>query len=328
MKEKTLLIALLLFTILQVSRAHAETQILFASCIKQPDAELWDRVGKLQGDALLLLGDTVYLKQQQLGDKAKTIAAYRATYTAEPFRSLRKQLPVFAIWDDHDFGPDNADSTFSGKKSSLAAFQTFWGQQGAPFDSPGSIAFSTTVENVTLIMTDSRSFRVAAEGKAMFGEAQLQWVRSIVENVRRGVILLASSTPVLTSDISRESLSQYPAERKTLIEILDNAHVPVVVISGDRHYAELSRVSGTKRPLYELTSSPLSASLAYGKLIVPNKYQLGIATGKHNIGRITIAPVAQLNRTTDTTRAKTIDLEILEPDGKQLLHHRWVVSQQ
>lgn len=93
-------------------------KVAFASCMctrvfsQQP---VWDQIAQQQPDALVLLGDSLYLdiaapsNPQEMDDNTFALHLF-ALYTellAQPqFVSLVKSLPpgrVFSIWDDHDF---------------------------------------------------------------------------------------------------------------------------------------------------------------------------------------------------------------------------------
>lgn len=39
---------------------------------------------------------------------------------------LYAAMPHYATWDDHDFGPNNSNSSYSLKGTTLKAFTTYW----------------------------------------------------------------------------------------------------------------------------------------------------------------------------------------------------------
>lgn len=94
-------------------------KILFCSCCKlqsftpQP---VWGKIQQERPDALLLLGDNVYLDHDQHGDPKKLSAELQQKYAnqfAEPnFVALLSDMasrgaPVFATYDNHDFLGNN-----------------------------------------------------------------------------------------------------------------------------------------------------------------------------------------------------------------------------
>ena len=48
----------------------------------------------------------------------------------------------YAIWDDHDFGPNDSDGSYTGKELTLEAFRMFWGNPG--YGVPGVEGITTT----------------------------------------------------------------------------------------------------------------------------------------------------------------------------------------
>ena len=60
-----------------------------------------------------------------------------------------------------------------------------------------------------------------------------------------------------------EKWANFPNERQRLFELIKNSAVSgVVIISGDRHLAEISKLEGTLGyPLYEITASGLNSAL-------------------------------------------------------------------
>ena len=100
-------------------------RIAFTSCLStralahQP---VWDQIAACQPDALVLLGDSVYIDvpgQAPLGDDAfcrHLHGLYRAQLQVPGFAALTQRLRqpdklgVHAIWDDHDFLWNDAGS--------------------------------------------------------------------------------------------------------------------------------------------------------------------------------------------------------------------------
>jgi alkaline phosphatase D len=46
---------------------------------------------------------------------------------------VREQVPILPIWDDHDYGFNDAGGDFPYRHQSAALFRAFW---GVPADSP------------------------------------------------------------------------------------------------------------------------------------------------------------------------------------------------
>lgn len=89
------------------------------------------------------------------------------------------------------------------------------------------------------------------------GAAQWQWLEEQLQHPA-DVRLLVTSIQCLAADAGQESWSNFPHERQRLLDMIQDARASgVILLSGDRHWAELSRVDqfSIAYPLYELTSS-------------------------------------------------------------------------
>jgi alkaline phosphatase D len=99
-----------------------------------------------------------------------------------------------------------------------------------------------------------------------------------------------SGFQALGSSTTSEGWGEYPAEQQHLLDVINGAQAKgVVIVSGDKHYAEISRRdSAVGYPLYDFTSSSLTASNSYAP--EPNQYRdtPTSASQNHNFGLITI----------------------------------------
>jgi alkaline phosphatase D len=81
-----------------------------------------------------------------------------------------------------------------------------------------------------------------------------------------------------------------PAERDRLFKLIkDTKANGVVIVSGDRHLAELSMMdAGVGYPLYDLTSSGLNQAFTKWRTLEVNKHRQATMNFGHNFGLITI----------------------------------------
>ena len=283
------------------------TRIAFGSCARQDkDQPIWDRVNAWSPELFIFLGDNIY------GD-TEDMAVLRAKYdqlAAKPgFRTLRRQSEVIAIWDDHDFGVNDGGSEYPRKAESAAMFLDFWGvpeghERRSHAGIYASYFFGPDGRRVQVILPDNRTFRtpllgysVEPEDKGqylvnpdpdatMLGQAQWEWLEA---ELRRPADLriLASSTQVLPDAPGYEAWVNFQADHQRLLDLIDFADVEnLVIISGDTHYAELSKLEERMPyPLYELTSSGLTE---VWPVFGPNRNRIAQAPLMPNYGRLTI----------------------------------------
>ncbi|HXJ61793.1 MAG TPA: alkaline phosphatase D family protein [Verrucomicrobiae bacterium] len=167
-------------------------------------------------------------------------------------------MPIYAIWDDHDFGPDNADGTMPGKEKSLRAFEALWvnpayGQSGNP-----GVYFKFTRAEVDFFMLDGRYYRDPNkasndERKTMLGARQLAWLKRELGASHATIKVLASGGEWQAHGTD-DSWRSFKYERRDLFNFIEtNSIQGVLLISGDRHYTGAHHVEGK---WIEVTSGP------------------------------------------------------------------------
>ena len=108
-----------------------------ASSLTDPDAtpssqdygggyEIFDAIAAKQPDLMLWLGDNLYLQPPDLVDAAAIAARYRRQRAFPPLQALLTATNHLAIWDDHDYGPNNSSASFPLKDQTLQLFQRYW----------------------------------------------------------------------------------------------------------------------------------------------------------------------------------------------------------
>ena len=283
------------------------TRIAFGSCAHQDKPQpIWDRVNAWNPELFIFLGDNIYGDTE---DMAVMAAKYRMLADKPGFRHLRRNAQVIATWDDHDYGVNDGGSEYPMKAESAAMFFDFW---GVPADHPrrshagiyGSYVFGPEGRRVQVILPDNRTFRtpllgfsVEPEDKGqyvvnpdpdatMLGQAQWEWLEA---ELRRPADLriLASSTQILPDAPGYEAWVNFQADHQRLLDLIDFAGVEnLLIISGDTHYAELSKLeTRMPYPLYELTSSGLTE---VWPVFGPNRNRIAQAPLMPNYGRLTI----------------------------------------
>ena len=106
----------------------------------------------------------------------------------------------------------------------------------------------------------------------MLGEEQWSWLEQQLR-VPAELRILASSIQCVAEASGQETWSNLPHERQRLFDLIERTRAEgVVIISGDRHWAELSVLKDPRRyPIYDLTSS--SFNQLHVGIPTPNKYR-------------------------------------------------------
>jgi alkaline phosphatase D len=247
---------------------NSPVRIAFGSCAQYTpvNERVWDTIRLRRPDAFLTLGDNVYI------DLAGEVnGLHRYTYycrqSRPEWRRLTAGVPIYAIWDDHDFGPDNSDGTLKGKERALQTFQEHWANPayGEP-DNPG-IYSKFTRGGVEFFLVDVRYHRDPNKAtnltdKTMLGTKQLAWIKRELLASKAPVKILVSGSE-WQSNGTDDSWSSFKQERDNLFRFIEDQHITgVLLISGDRHFTGAYHVKGR---WIEVTAGPIGSSNAKTK---------------------------------------------------------------
>lgn len=242
-------------------------RFIFGSCNKQYLPQpLWKNIIADEADLFLWTGDVVYADTSDMGKLSQVYASQMGQ--AEFGRFLATRTPTIGVWDDHDYGENNGSSTYPKKKESQKLFLDFVGE---PADSPRraqagiytSYVFGEGPEAVRFILLDTRAERIEAGlGQAgdMLGKAQWAWLERELAADFAGVTLVVSSIQVIPFEQKFEKWQNFPESRTRLLDLIDRSPSKnIVIISGDRHFAELTLLkTKSGREIWEVTSSGMT----------------------------------------------------------------------
>lgn len=330
----------------QVPPGKTVTRIAFGSCAKESKEQpIWNSIIATRPDLFLFLGDNIYGDTRDMNVLREKYARFGAI---PGVKELREIVPHLAIWDDHDYGENDAGVEYPMKEESRRIFCDFWGE---PADSPRrtqdgiyfSYIFGPRGRRVQIIMPDLRFNRTPIlkldlGGKAydvwakeleqagkpvpgpyarnpdpkatMLGERQWRWLEAQLK-IPADVRIIASGLQVLADFAGWEGWINYARDHQRLIELIRNTRANgVIFLSGDTHYAELSRLDvNVPYPLYDLTSSGLTE---VWPVLPPNDLRVGEALREANFGVIEI----------DWGMAPQLRLEIRDGNGLTRMAHR------
>ena len=284
--------------------------------------EIFDAIAAKAPDLMVWLGDNLYFQPPDELDPASMAARYRRQRALPSLQRLLVAAPQLATWDDHDYGPNDADMSYVLKAESLALFRRYWANPsyGLP-DAPGVFGRARWGD-VDVFLLDDRWYRSANRstdepGKTMFGAQQLAWLRNALVYSRATLKLVVNGSQVWNRANRFEGLNHFTHEQRALADWLIAQRVEgVMFASGDRHFTELLRIERPDAyPLFEFTSSPLTsrawenpeAAERSNPDVVP-----GTLIGKRQFGLI---------RVTGPAKARHIALESYDQSGTLLWRH-------
>jgi alkaline phosphatase D len=241
---------------------------------------LFHQILQRRPHAVLLLGDLA------AGDRNHCVGLHRSDYLLRdlsfPWRELVARVPVYAVWDDHDYFNNDRSGippgcTDAHRRAVRQVWMENWNNPAYGSDDAGGIYFRTRIGPCDVVMLDSRYFRdpnipldpneVSAPQEnskpispRFLGLEQSRW---LAEQLRecRGPFLLLSCGTMWTDWVSKgkDSWGVWdPAGRERLFRWLDRAGWTTLLVSGDRHGARGFRIPRpTGREFYEFNSALL-----------------------------------------------------------------------
>ena len=232
------------------------------------------------------------------------------------FQRFRASVPVMATWDNHDYGTHNGGADFELKRISKRIFLDFLGepaesdrrQRAGIYDAK---SFGPEGQRVQIILLDTRTFRGPLEldarnteeqakiGKVgkyvphddtsipLLGQSQWEWLE---EQLRRPaeIRLLCSSTQIVPDKKGMDEWGCFPHQRQRLFDLIHATDAKgVILLTGNVHFAEISKVETETYPLLDFTSSGLThINQAYAK--AANEYRLAGPFAELNFGLVRI----------------------------------------
>ncbi|GAC30313.1 alkaline phosphatase D family protein [Brumicola pallidula] len=105
-------------------QASKVTHILFGSCSHQDKAmPIFDAILREPADAFIFLGDNIYGDTEDMQELAQK---YNKLGQDPGVKALKSRVAVYAIWDDHDFGENDAGKHYPFKAESKEVMLDFW----------------------------------------------------------------------------------------------------------------------------------------------------------------------------------------------------------
>lgn len=311
------------------------TRIVFGSCMHQSQPKpVLDVAMASAPELFVFLGDNIY---GDTDDMAVLESKYDELAASPELQRVRNAVPTIATWDDHDYGRDDAGAEYPYKAQSKALFADFWQE---PTDSPRrtreglytSYLFDEGAGTVQVILLDTRWFRDSLDpntgaGKnayqptgdttrTMLGDDQWAWLEAELAQAA-DVRIVGTSIQFGHEYNGWESWTNMPHERQRLVDVLRASRAEVTVfISGDAHWAELSRLDADGGyPLYDLTSSGITEEWP---VIADNANRVGAPVAENNYGFVEITW-----RDDDDVMA----LGIVDVNGVERIRHQVAASE-
>ena len=282
--------------------------LAFGSCNNQNIKNtMWKEIIKNNPDIFVWGGDIIY---SDTYDMRLMKANYKVQKNDSAYQDFIKRIPVFGTWDDHDYGINDGGLEYTKKDSVQKLFLDFFDvdsldqrreQKGVYF----SKKFKIDTTYINLIVLDTRYFRSSLTKDStglkryipnnygngtMLGEIQWKWLENELNNSNASFNIIVSSVQFLSFEHGFESWGNMPQEVDKMKDLISNSKAKgVIILSGDRHIAEISKdtIPQVEYPLIDITASGLTHSYSSfsGE---ENKYRIGDVAFDKNFGILKI----------------------------------------
>lgn len=255
------------------------------------DNRIFNTIVAQKPELMLWLGDNIYLREPDWNTKTGIYKRYIHMRTNPAIKNLLSYCPNYAIWDDHDFGPNDADRGFWNKTTTLQAFKDFWANPGYGVNGEPGITTYFEWADAEFFLLDDRYNRTPNDSKddnkTILGQNQKQWLLDNLLRSKATFKFVAVGGQFLNTMAKYENFANYAKERSEIIDFIQaNKIKNVVFMTGDRHHAEISKLQGdtTKPSIYDVTSSPLTSGAGNGAQQEINDLRVAgsLVTGKRN----------------------------------------------
>ncbi|KAA3626620.1 MAG: alkaline phosphatase family protein [Bacteroidetes bacterium] len=227
--------------------------------------EIYTSIHEKRPDVMLWLGDNTYLREVDFFTRTGVLHRNTHTRSLPEMQALLASTHNYAIWDDHDYGPNDSDRTYIHKDWTLEAFKLFWGNNGYGLDGKG-ITSMFKFNDIDFFLLDNRTFRTPnrkKEGeKILLGREQLDWlIESMIYSRAPFKMVCVGGQVLTTAELFENYINLHKEERDYLLRRIEEENITgVIFLTGDRHHTDLSMIenkAGNK--VYDLTVSPLSS---------------------------------------------------------------------
>lgn len=259
------------------------------------DYQIVESIHKSKPDFMLWLGDNYYLREADWDSWSGILHRITHTRSLPELQPLLGSVHHYAIWDDHDFGPNNSDRGYWNKEKTLEAFKLFWVNPSYGVCGNSGITTYFQWADVDFFLMDDRYFRapndLADDEKPYLGDEQIKWLIDNLVNSRAPFKIVAIGGQVLNPVSGRgiETYEMFKKEKEKLLNLLEKNKIEgVIFLSGDRHHSEVSKMERENSyPLYDITVSSFTAGVSPGKN-ENNPYRIGQSIDQHNFAKITV----------------------------------------
>ncbi|MBI3234237.1 MAG: alkaline phosphatase family protein [Bacteroidetes bacterium] len=246
---------------------------------------IFQKMAENPAKTMFWLGDNVYLREADYSSESGIKYRYMHTRKQKDLQKLFATKQNYAIWDDHDYGPNNSNQYYNLKNTTTNLFKEYWGNKTYGFEGKGIYSY-TQISDCDFFLLDNRTFRDenllidSLTSKTQLGQLQLDWLLQGLLASKATFKFILMGGQFLNTNTNEESYNLFANERQTIINFIQTYKISgVIFISGDRHHTEVLKDSPFKLDTANTnaTNNPIAV-----KLDKPKKEKKKDKKGKSN----------------------------------------------
>ncbi len=217
--------------------------IALGSCMRVgTNGAVFDAIGVLDPDLFVVDGDFHYANiDTPDADRFREVLDLQLSQPGPS--NLLRHVPIGYVWDDHDYGGNNADATSPTRPTALAVYREYVPSY-VRTDPADPIYQAFDLGDVRVVLTDVRSARSPADqpddaDKTMLGAQQKEWLQEELLAARDRYALTIWVNPVPwigEAEAGADGWAGYATERAELADFVADHDIDrLLMLSGDAH---------------------------------------------------------------------------------------------
>ena len=278
--------------------------------------DIFKSIDRANPDLMLWMGDNMYLREADWYTRTGYYHRYTHTRSLPEMQPLLARTHHYAVWDDHDYGPNNSDGTWIHKDLAVQTFADFWGNPTYGMQDVGGIFSRFQWADTEFFLLDNRYHRTPNESKdcdcTILGEQQLDWlINSLTGSLASFKFVVLGGQVLNPARVYETYMNLCPKERQYLLGKIELEGIKnVIFLDGDRHHTELSHYTNNRgNAVYDLTVSPTTAGSG-GNREEPNALRVkDTMVNQRNFATIDVS---------GKFRERTLVIRVYDSAGKEL----------